>query len=48
MFKEGFIELPLTLVPYLVNTLIYVLANESSSEDLSAAGHCQTFKVCYH
>lgn len=48
MFKEGFIKLPLTLVPYLVKNLIYVLANESSFEDLRAAGHCQTFKVCCH
>lgn len=48
MFKEGFIKLPLTPVLYLVWKLIYVLANESGFEDLSAAGHCQTFKVCCH
>lgn len=48
MFKEGFIKLPLTPVPYLVRNLIYVLANESSFEDLRAAGHCQTFKVRCH
>lgn len=48
MFKEGFIKLPLTPVPYLVRNLIYVLANESSFRDLGAAGHCQTFKVRCH
>lgn len=48
MFKEGFIKLPLTPVPYLVSNLIYVLANESSFRDLGAAGHCQTFKVRCH
>lgn len=48
MFKEGFVKLPLTSVPYLVRNLIYVLGNESGFEDLSAAGHCQTFKVHCH
>lgn len=48
MFKEDFIKLPLTPVPYLVRNLIYVLANESSFRDLGAAGHCQTFKVHCH